>query len=379
MKDYSLPSLCESSHKDGGGGRNPAGLVFASGVVTKGNGDCFLTEEQHTSLTSGGGQAGQGYPCVLTAAFSPKPSAKARSIGYEKECSPTLTSNTPAVICLNDQGGQRMDVYENQSGTLRAQMDGHPPLVMATQQGGAEICEDFLIQPTNISVLSSESLSARIYALMNVLKGEVEMLCLDSRESFENIKRYLRQRIVKEDIPEVRSLLEQEGRHLDRIQVQMATTREFLIIVRLKDQKKQEVFPYLSRIEKMLGEQGFKVRRADKEDIKRILAVYFAQNVTTEHFEDFDGERWITVMEQEEKSQKEKQRRPPRLAKSGGLQHRWSPRVYQAAVQHPDPRLSVQRGEYRLQILYGLPPTGAERVRSDPLPAARRVPLQMRK
>ena len=42
------------------------------------------------------------------------------------------------------------------------------------------------------------------------------------------------------------------------------------------------------------------MRRADGEDIKRILAVYFEQNVTTEHFEDFDGERWITVMEQEE-------------------------------------------------------------------------------
>ena len=37
-------------------------------------------------------------------------------------------------------------------------------------------------------------------------------------------------------------------------------------------------------------------------NIKRILAVYFAQNVTTEHFEDFDGERWITVMEQAEDS-----------------------------------------------------------------------------
>ena len=42
----------------------------ASGVVTKGNGDCFLSEERHTALTAGGGQAGQGYPCVLTAAFS---------------------------------------------------------------------------------------------------------------------------------------------------------------------------------------------------------------------------------------------------------------------------------------------------------------------
>lgn len=165
---------------------------------------------------------------------------------------------------------------------------------------GSEIVY-FLIQPTNISVLSSENLSARIYSLMNVLKGlaEVEMLCLDSRESFENNKRFLRERTKTEDIPELRSLLEQENRHLDRLQVQMVTTREFLIIVRLRDQKKQEVFPYLGRIEKMLSEQGFKVRRADGEDIKRILAVYFAQNVTTEHFEDFDGERWITVMEQE--------------------------------------------------------------------------------
>ena len=159
----------------------------------------------------------------------------------------------------------------------------------------------FLIQPTNISVLSSENLAARIYSLMNVLKGfaEIEMLCLDSRESFENNKRFLRERIAKEDIPEIRALLGQENRHLDRIQVQMATTREFLIIVRLGKQKKNEIFPYLGRIEKLLSEQGFKVRRADKEDIKRLLAIYFEQNVTTEHFEDFDGERWITVLSQE--------------------------------------------------------------------------------
>ena len=29
------------------------------------------------------------------------------------------------------------------------------------------------------------------------------------------------------------------------------------------------------------------------EDIKRIMAVYYEQNVTSEKFEDFDGERWI--------------------------------------------------------------------------------------
>ena len=34
------------------------------GVVTKGNGDCFISQERHTALSTGGGQAGQGYPCV---------------------------------------------------------------------------------------------------------------------------------------------------------------------------------------------------------------------------------------------------------------------------------------------------------------------------
>ena len=33
---------------------------IAEGVVTKGNGDCFLTPERHTALTAGGGQAGHG-------------------------------------------------------------------------------------------------------------------------------------------------------------------------------------------------------------------------------------------------------------------------------------------------------------------------------
>ena len=107
----------------------------ASGVVTKGNGDCFLSEERHTALTAGGGQAGQGYPCVLTAAFSAGQGSKAGGIGYQEECSPTLkaaesgTNMVPSVLCLNDQGGSVMNCSENISGTLRAQEHGHQPLV----------------------------------------------------------------------------------------------------------------------------------------------------------------------------------------------------------------------------------------------------------
>lgn len=153
----------------------------------------------------------------------------------------------------------------------------------------------FIVKPSNISVLSEASIGARIYALMTVLKGvaEIEILCLNSRESFENNKQFLKMRMEQEDNPVIRKLLEKDQNHLDRIQVQMATAREFLILIRLKDEKESEVFPYLSRIEKSLKEQGFSVKRADKEDIKRLLAVYYEQNVTTEKFEDFDGERWI--------------------------------------------------------------------------------------
>ena len=153
----------------------------------------------------------------------------------------------------------------------------------------------FIVKPNNLSVLSEASVGARIYALMTVLKGvaEIEMLCLNSRESFEDNKRFLRSRMEQEENPVVRRLLEKDLTHLDRIQVQMATAREFLIMIRLKEEKESEVFPYLSRIEKSLKDQGFSVKRADKEDIKRLLAVYYEQNVTTEKFEDFDGERWI--------------------------------------------------------------------------------------
>ena len=168
---------------------------------------------------------------------------------------------------------------------------------LATNRGDELVY--FIIKPTNISVLSEESVSARIYALMTVLKGiaELEFLCLNSRENFEDNKQFLRTRLEQENHPAVRRLLEQDLSQLDRMQVQMATSREFLVVIRLRNEKQSEVFSYLNRIEKTLREQGFSTKRAGKEDIKRILAIYFEQNVTTEKFEDYDGERWVILDE----------------------------------------------------------------------------------
>lgn len=175
-------------------------------------------------------------------------------------------------------------------------IDGITDYSMQTSHGELVF---FSIKPTNISVLSDSSVASRIYALMTVLKGyaELEMLCFNSRENFEDNKSYLKGRMEAENLPAVRKLLEQDAVSLDRLQVQMATAREFLIIVRLKNEKETEIFPYLSRIEKSLKDQGFTVRRCGDEDIKRLLGVYYEQNVTTEKYEDNDGERWVIIGE----------------------------------------------------------------------------------
>lgn len=151
----------------------------------------------------------------------------------------------------------------------------------------------FSIKPSNISVMSEAVLSAKIYSLTSVLKGltEIEILCVNSRESFEGNKNHLKSLSQKEENPAVRKLLEQDMQHLDQIQALTATAREFLLIVRIRGLKDKEIFAHLNRIEKTLNENGFSVRRYDGEDIKTLLAVYFEQNTTNEKFENYDGER----------------------------------------------------------------------------------------
>lgn len=153
----------------------------------------------------------------------------------------------------------------------------------------------FSIKPSNISVLSEEALGAKIYALMSVLKGvtEVELVCMNSRESFESNKAFIKKRIAAEENPAVRELLERDAVNLDHIQAQTATAREFIFLVRTRNMKEKELYAHLNRIEKMVLENGFTVARLDNNGIKTLLAVYFEQNTTNEKFEDIDGERWI--------------------------------------------------------------------------------------
>ena len=139
--------------QDSSEGKTSDNKVGVSGILTKGNGDASLMSELNYSLSCGGGQAGQGYPCVLTAAFSAGAGASAGTIGYAEEVSPTLKGSPsgncmPSVMCLHDQGGQRMDVCENMTGTLRANEKGHQPLVYENHGVDARIRESGEVSPT---------------------------------------------------------------------------------------------------------------------------------------------------------------------------------------------------------------------------------------
>ena len=68
-------------------------------------------------------------------------------------------------------------------------------------------------------------------------------------------------------------------------------------IIRLRGEQESDVFSYLSRIEQNINDNGFTTRRTTEQDLKKMLGVYFEQNVTTEKFEDFDGDRWVIVGE----------------------------------------------------------------------------------
>jgi len=152
----------------------------------------------------------------------------------------------------------------------------------------------FLVQPTNISVLSHANVEVKIHNLLVVLSQHpgLEISCLDSCERFDDNKRFIKRRIQEEENPAVRKVLEQEVGYLESKQVEMSTARQFLFVLRFtKGEKPGQVFQAINSTEKTISEQGFEVRRMDKDDIKRVLGLYFETSMTGEDVEDVDGAR----------------------------------------------------------------------------------------
>ena len=159
------------------------------------------------------------------------------------------------------------------------------------QTAGGELAV-FLVQPTNISVLSHANVEIKIRHLLMVFSAHpgLEISCLDSCQRFDDNKRFIKQRLREEENPAVRQVLEQEGGYLESKQIEMSTARQFLFVLRFtKGEKPEQVFQAINLTEKTISEQGFEVRRMDREDLKRVLGLYFGTCMTGEAVEDVDG------------------------------------------------------------------------------------------
>ena len=152
----------------------------------------------------------------------------------------------------------------------------------------------FLIHPDNLSVLSAEGIRQRVTALSNLFRAEeqVEVLGLDSRESFHQNQVYYQTRLEEETTPKIRELLQKDISYLDEIQTTSASSREFVLVLRMEEQAALDEGG-LRQKEKSLCDHGISVRLAEEQDVKRLLVSYYLHDADPESLEDVDGERVV--------------------------------------------------------------------------------------
>ena len=157
----------------------------------------------------------------------------------------------------------------------------------------------YRVAPTNISVLSAANIEIKIRHLQMVLSAipDIEIICTDSCECFDDNKAYLYRRAMEENNPDVRGLLLKDREMLTSMQAEMSTARQFVMVKRCRGMKPEQVFVAMNRVLKSVAEQGFEVQRMSKADIKRLVAIYFGASMDGDLMPDNDGSQFFEGVE----------------------------------------------------------------------------------
>ena len=149
----------------------------------------------------------------------------------------------------------------------------------------------YQISPTNISVLSNANIGIKIRHLQMLLSAipDLEILCTDSCECFDENRAYLHARAMEEANPKIRELLLKDREMLTGMQAEMSNARQFVLVKRCKGMKPEQVFTAMNRVLKAISEQGFEAQRMDKAEIKRLIAIYFGASMDGDLMPDVDG------------------------------------------------------------------------------------------
>ena len=152
----------------------------------------------------------------------------------------------------------------------------------------------FALRPTNLAVLSYDNVQAKVHNLRMLLQSEIdiELLCIDSYERFDDNKAYLRGRCADESGENVRTLLKRDLESFDDIHGEVSASRQFLICVRNKE-KHEFTREQVSNLAKHISGYYFDVRHIEKRELKRLLGIYLGAGTSCDMMPDYDGQQYM--------------------------------------------------------------------------------------
>ena len=153
----------------------------------------------------------------------------------------------------------------------------------------------FQVQPVNLAVLSEVSAGNKIRHLREILSvhPDLEVVCADSYECFDDNKVYLQNRYRDERNAGVCRLLKMDKEMLDNLQTETASARQFMLVLRCRRESKEQALQEINRVQKTISERGFEVHRMSKAEIKRFMAVYLNAGLYGDQMPDLDGGKFM--------------------------------------------------------------------------------------
>lgn len=172
-----------------------------------------------------------------------------------------------------------------------------------------KICENFLlktngeelyyisVQPTNISVLSENQVGSLVRSLSNII-GQIpksEILCTDSSQNYTDNLRHLSDLIKTEKNNAIKALNEQDIKYLENVRSNTATSRAFFLVVRCNStDTESNKSRFIQTALQICREHKLTVKLMNKDEIKKLIAIYLEQNIYDEQLPDFDGQQYGT-------------------------------------------------------------------------------------
>lgn len=143
------------------------------GITTKGNGDAFISQERHTALSGGGGQAGQGYPCAMvpyTLKIRSGCEGGGKGALVQKDKSATLATNNDQYlfqpIIVDSIGGKAETAWQGDTAPcLKATHYKNPPCITVS----ADFCPEESAKTRGVGYAEEQSPTLRAGAVPAVV------------------------------------------------------------------------------------------------------------------------------------------------------------------------------------------------------------------